>query len=34
MYIADVGDQHIVKRMPLSRGGHDRAGTSYEPPDE
>jgi hypothetical protein len=34
MYIARVGDQYIVKRMPLSGGGHDPACPSYEPPDE
>jgi hypothetical protein len=34
MYIAQVGDQYIVKRMPLSGGGHDPSCFSYEPPDE
>jgi hypothetical protein len=34
MYIAQVGDQYIVKRMPLSGAGHDPACSSYEPPDE
>lgn len=34
MYIAQVGDQYIVKRMPLSGRGHDPACSSYEPPDE
>jgi hypothetical protein len=34
MYIAEVGDQYVVKRMPLSGGGHDPSCTSYEPPDE
>jgi hypothetical protein len=34
MYIAEVGDQYIVKRMPLSGGGHDPSCFSYEPPDE
>lgn len=34
MYIAKVGDQYIVKRMPSSGGGHDPACPSYEPPDE
>lgn len=34
MYIAEVGDQYIVKRMPLSGGGHDPACPSYEVPDE
>ncbi|MRX36924.1 DUF1173 domain-containing protein [Aminobacter sp. MDW-2] len=34
MYIAHVGDQYIVKRMPMSGGEHDPACPSYEPPDE
>lgn len=34
MYIAQVGDQYIVKRMPLSGGGHEPSCSSYEPPDE
>jgi hypothetical protein len=34
MYIARVGDQYIVKRMPMSGGEHDPACPSYEPPDE
>ncbi|TAN00294.1 MAG: DUF1173 domain-containing protein [Rhizobiaceae bacterium] len=34
MYIAQIGEQYIVKRMPLSGGGHDPACPSYEPPDE
>lgn len=34
MYIAKVGEQYIVKRMPLSGCGHDPACPSYEPPDE
>lgn len=34
MYIAQVGEQYIVKRMPMSGGGHDQACPSYEPPDE
>ncbi|MGE3993314.1 DUF1173 family protein, partial [Pseudorhodoplanes sp.] len=34
MYIAQVGEQYIVKRMPMSGGGHDPACPSYEPPDE
>jgi hypothetical protein len=34
MYIAQVGEQYIVKRMPLSGRGHDPACSSYEPPDE
>jgi hypothetical protein len=32
MYIADIGDQHVVKRMPLSGGDHDPVCPSYEPP--
>lgn len=34
MYIAQVGDQYIVKRMPMSGGGHDPSCPSYEAPDE
>lgn len=34
MYIAQVGDQYMVKRMPLSGGSHDPSCPSYEPPDE
>lgn len=34
MYIANVGDQYIVKRMPSSGGRHDPTCPSYEPPDE
>jgi hypothetical protein len=34
MYIAQVGDQYIVKRMPLSGSAHDAACPSYDPPDE
>jgi len=34
MYIARVGDQYIVKRMPLSGAGHEPLCSSYEPPDE
>jgi hypothetical protein len=34
MYIAHVGDQYIIKRMPMSGGEHDPACPSYEPPDE
>jgi hypothetical protein len=34
MYIARIGDQYLVKRMPLSGGGHDPNCPSYEPPDE
>ena len=34
MYIAQVGDQFIVKRMPLSGSEHDAACPSYDAPDE
>ncbi|MBB6414082.1 DUF1173 domain-containing protein [Mesorhizobium sangaii] len=34
MYIAQVGDQYIVKRMPLSGDGHDPSCSAYEAPDE
>lgn len=34
MYIAQIGDQFIVKRMPLSGSEHDAACPSYDPPDE
>ncbi|NLS07125.1 DUF1173 domain-containing protein [Rhizobium sp. P32RR-XVIII] len=34
MYIADIGDQLLIKRMPLSGGGHDPACPSYDPPYE
>ncbi|MBW6425432.1 DUF1173 domain-containing protein [Rhizobium sp. XQZ8] len=34
MYIADIGDQLVIKRMPLTGGRHDPACTSYEPPYE
>ena len=34
MYIADVGDQYLVKRMPLSGSSHDPSCVSYERPDE
>lgn len=34
MYIAQVGDQYIVKRMPLSGSEHDAACQSYDGPDE
>ena len=34
MYIARVGDQYLVKRMPLSGGEHNASCSSYEPPDE
>jgi len=32
MYVAAMGDQHVIKRMPLSGGQHDPACDSYEPP--
>ncbi|WP_117196086.1 DUF1173 domain-containing protein [Rhizobium terrae] len=34
MYIADIGDQLVIKRMPLTGGKHDPACPSYEPPYE
>ena len=34
MYIARVGTQYVVKRMPLSGSGHDPQCPSYEAPDE
>ncbi|CDN57708.1 Conserved predicted protein (plasmid) [Neorhizobium galegae bv. officinalis bv. officinalis str. HAMBI 1141] len=34
MYVADIGDQLVIKRMPLSGGKHDPACPSYEPPYE
>jgi hypothetical protein len=34
MYIARMGDQFLIKRMPLSGGDHDPACASYEPPYE
>jgi hypothetical protein len=34
MYIAQVGDQFIVKRMPLSGNEHDAVCPSYDAPDE
>jgi hypothetical protein len=34
MYIADIGDQLVMKRMPLTGGKHDPACPSYEPPYE
>lgn len=34
MYVAHVGDQYNVKRMPMSGGGHDPGCPSYEAPDE
>lgn len=32
MYIADIGDQLVIKRMPLTGGKHDSACPSHEPP--
>ena len=34
MYIARMGEQFLVKRMPLSGSDHDRQCQSYEPPYE
>lgn len=34
MYIADIGDQLVIKRMPLTGGKHDPICSSYEPPYE
>ncbi|APO70638.1 hypothetical protein IE4872_PD00095 (plasmid) [Rhizobium gallicum] len=34
MYIANIGNQLVIKRMPLSGGDHDPACPSYEPPYE
>ncbi|MCQ1855470.1 DUF1173 domain-containing protein [Neorhizobium galegae] len=34
MYVADIGDQLVIKRMPLSGGKHDPACPSYEQPYE
>lgn len=34
MYIADIGDQLVIKRMPLTGGKHDPSCPSYEPPYE
>lgn len=32
MYVAAMGEQYVIKRMPLSGGRHDPACDSYEPP--
>ncbi len=32
MYIARIGDLHLIKRMPLSGGRHDPSCASYEAP--
>lgn len=34
MYIADIGNHLVIKRMPLSGRDHDPACSSYEPPYE
>lgn len=34
MYVARIGEQLVVKRMPLSGGAHDPQCESYEPPYE
>lgn len=34
MYIARMGNQYLVKRMPLTGGSHDPACESFEPPYE
>lgn len=34
MYVATIGGQHVIKRMPLTGGQHDPACDSYEPPDD
>ncbi|KAA0693733.1 DUF1173 domain-containing protein [Neorhizobium sp. P12A] len=34
MYIADIGSQLVVKRMPLTGGDHDPTCPSHEPPYE
>lgn len=34
MYVARIGDQFVVKRMPLSGGAHHPQCESYEPPYE
>jgi hypothetical protein len=34
MYVARIGDQFVVKRMPLSGGAHDPQCESYDPPYE
>lgn len=34
MYIAQIGNLYVIKRMPLSGGGHDPACESYESPYE
>lgn len=34
MYIAQIGDLYVIKRMPLSGGGHDPSCESFESPYE
>lgn len=34
MYIAQIGNLHVIKRMPLSGGGHDPGCESFESPYE
>lgn len=34
MYIARIGDQLVITRMPLIGDGHDSSCESYEPPLE
>lgn len=34
MYIADIGEQLVIKRMPLTGGKHDPSCPSYDPPYE
>ncbi|MDK4741357.1 DUF1173 domain-containing protein [Rhizobium sp. CNPSo 3464] len=34
MYVAKIGDQLVIKRMPLTGADHDAACPSYEPPYE
>lgn len=34
MYVARMGDQYLIKRMPLTGGDHDPSCESYEPPYE
>jgi len=32
MYVARIGDLHLIKRMPLSGSGHDPSCESHQPP--
>src|SRR3954452_2292633 len=34
MYIAQIGDSYVIKRLPFSGGGHDPSCDSYESPYE